>query len=644
MLIHRITHYRAVLLFLAAAVFLAAPAALHAQGRAPTDADADLHRAYFLEHQSKEFTAAQALYRGVLAKNISDEAKRVAQRGADRCRDALAAQNFSRLMPADSLAYIEFNRPGRFIEQFAGLIGLTTQDMREVLDRRPSQESRQVAYMPGRIAISPALFEALTAFGGAAAALTDFDPAQERAPAGVLVLHHGDATTLKGLLETAFQFAPLGEKIRDLPTFGTEIPGVGRVTGVLTESLLIFGTGTELVTGVVERLIGERADSLADRADLADIASQRDGATIFAYGDLHGIIRRVSENASEGDRRDFKILDGLVDLDSLRWAALSLGIKDDTLGLRFSLRLADDHRSIAYNLMRLPPMTGQCLKMVPADAAAVFGMGLNPALTMAAADAAQGRRPDTAVSGLDLFREFFGNVREICGFVIAGDAGPMGLPNACILMAVNDIARSRALWDQFLSIPGIVSGEEPVQPRGVKIGETPAMSYAIPDFGTVYLAEIDGCIAICVTRNALKAAIRARGGKSVSEDAQLGRVIAALPRDTTIFSAAHVGRCIRIGAGKADNPAAGVPVAMAADLCSNTVAWFGLGQAPNETTIQIAISGLPDVNDAIEKFGPMINAFLPASPGAKRSSEPLVRKEMKVRGPREAVSPTDERQ
>ena len=37
------------------------------------------------------------------------------------------------------------------------------------------------------------------------------------------------------------------ERVRDLPTFGTEIEGV-KITGALTEALLIVGTERELVT------------------------------------------------------------------------------------------------------------------------------------------------------------------------------------------------------------------------------------------------------------------------------------------------------------------------------------------------------------------------------------------------------------
>jgi hypothetical protein len=50
----------------------------------------------------------------------------------------------------------------------------------------------------------------------------------------------------------------------------------------------------------------------------------------------------------------------------------------------------------------------------------------------------------------------------------------------------------------------------------------------------------------------------------------------------------------------------------ASELCSQTVAWIGLGQAPNQLTLRASVRGLPNVNEALKKFAPMINGMLPA--------------------------------
>lgn len=580
----------------------------------------DLHRAYFLEHQTKDFAAARALYEKARSAASDDETRRIAVNGANRCRDAIAAQDFARLMPPDSIAYVEITRPGQIFEKLAGMVGLTTPDMQAILAQRPTVESNSQAHIPSQIAISPAIFEALAEFGGAAVAITDFDPEEKRPPAGVIVIHHGDAKLCRGLIETAFQFAPTTAKIHDMATFVSQVPEIGRITGVLTESLLIVGTTRDLTAGVVERLLSNGKGSLGERADLSEIAEQRKGATIFAYCDLQAIIKLATAHMDEDDRGEMKTVDALVDLDSLKWAAFSFGIHEGAMNLQATMRLADDHRNIVYNLTRLPPMSQQCLAKVPGEAAGFFGLGLNPTITLAAADSAKPRQGQQAITGFDLGREFFGNIREVCGFVLPGKGARSEMPNGGLVFAVNDVAKSRALWDQFLSIPGMVGGDSPIKPRPVQIGSVEAMSYFIPEFGKVYLAQLDGCLAVTAARSAMKACVQAHTkGQSILKDPLMTKVIEKMPRDTSIMAAAHVGRMVKV-AGAAD-PGMSMFAQPASELCSQTVASLALGQAPNQLSLRMSISGLPNVNDALAKYGPMINAFIPKAAPQKEPKD-----------------------
>jgi hypothetical protein len=444
--------------------------------------------------------------------------------------------------------------------------------------------------------------------------VTSFDPNEGGPPSGLAVIHHGDAALLKGLLETFFQFSPVAEKIGGMPTFGFHCSEMGDISGVLTQSLLIIGTGRDLVEGAVKRLVNSDTPSLGTRDDLSEVLTQREGATIFAFCDLSAVLKRVTGAMDEDDKQDFQIANVLGDLDHLRWATYSMGIQDGALTTQLAVRYADDHRSIVYNLLRLPPMSRQCLSRVPKDAAGFFGLGLNPALVQAAADAAGQPGDKVAVTGFDIGREFFGNIREVCAFIVPGamsegEGEVSKIPNVGILLAVNDVARSKALWNQLLTIPGLIAGKQPIAPKSIQIGETDAMAYSIPEFGKVYLADFDGCIAIGLTRAALKGAMQAGSkNRSVLDDPVLGKVIEKMPKDSSIMVVAHVGRLAKVAAGSGDMGMA-MAAGPASELCSNTVAWLGLGQSPNQLTLRTSISGLPNVNAAIKKFSPMLNAF-----------------------------------
>jgi len=611
-----------------------AAAPLQAAAQRDPGSETRLHKAYYLEHSKKAFADARRFYEEVLRADSGASIQRDAAAGAARCRDQLAAKNFARLMPPDTMIFVELNRPGEVLEKMAGMLGLTRKDMQAVLANRPNAESLVPFHLPGEIAISPAVFDALDCFGGFAAGFTSFDPDGNVPPKGVMVIHHGDFTLLKGILETAFQFFPTAKKIKDMPTFSAPIPEVGQVSGVLTDALFIVGTSRDLVEGVVDRLVGDSDVSLATREDLTEVFTDRPDATLFAYVDLQGVFETIKTKLTEHDLIEFAMINAVADLDSLRWASFSLGIDDGALGAQLAIRLADGHRSIAYNLMRLPPMSRDCLRVVPPNAAAFVGLGLNPVLADAAISAAGAPTGDSpAVTGFDIGRELFGNIREVCAFLIPGDfvRPPENarhvefVPNVGIVLSVNDAAKSRALWDQILTVPGLIRSGELAKPRKTKIGRTPVTVYAVPELGKIYMAELDHCIAIGLTRKALKASIRAHSKKkSILDDEVMGNVIAQMPRDSSIMLAAHVGRLSGLGiGGMAPPPGIALMISPIAKLCRNTVAWVGLGQSPNQVTIRGAIGGLPDVNEALKEFAPMINsAAAIAAPMARQHSEP----------------------
>lgn len=596
----------------------------------------DLYKAFYLEQAAKDPASAKALYDKLLATGLPADLRQVAQAGADRCRDHLAARNFASLMPENTLVYVELNRPGRWLEQLAGALGLTTKDMRGVLDSRPSVSSKAPFHVPQEVAISPALFEALQRFGGMAVALTSFDP-DGGPPAGVLVAHHGDMLWAKGLLETAFQFAPTAEKIAEFPTFAAELPEGRHITGVLTEGLFIVGTSRDLVEGAVNRLIGSGSASLGNREDLAGVLKERREATLFAFADLQSILKVVRAGLGEHDQREFAVANALCDLNSLRWATFSTGIDDGALGLQCTLRLAENHNSLAYNLLRLPPMSRRSLRHVPPEAAAFIGLGLNPLMVNAAVDAAE-NAADHSVTGFDIGRELFGNIHELSVFIMPGEMtrrhggnGPPVIPNVGVVLAVNDAARSKALWTQLLSLPGVFEGDSPVTPKAVEIGEREAISFVVPHFGKIFLAELDHCIALGSTKTVIEEIIQTDAReRCVLNDPVMSKVIQNLPKDCTLMLVAHVGRLVKVAQGSGQ-PGVAIGASQAADLCENMVGWLGLGQSPNEMTVRAAVKGLPNVNAAFKRFGPMISAFSGLAMSRSDSNRPSVQQTPKER-------------
>jgi len=569
-----------------------------------------LHRAYFAEYAVEDCGEALALYRRATQSGLPDDLQRIAETGAERCRDRLAAADFSTLMPPDVLAYAELRRPGELLKALSDMLGLTPASMRALLDQRRDANAGTMVHVPQRLALSPSLIDAFSQFGGAAICLTEMNFSNHQPqPRGVIVIHHGDHKLMKGIIETAFQFAPTGEKIAGLPTLASPVPQLGGVAGVLTEGLFVLGNDRTLVEGCIARLTGRVKDTLRERSDLQEVFAERGDRTFFAFADLNRIYRLAKEQVPSHDRDDLEMANRFLDLDHLQWATFSFGANDKTLGLTARLRYADDHRSIVYNLLRLPPMSRDVLKYVPDDAAAIVGLGLNPALASIAA----GRAEQSAqVTGLDIPREIFGNIREIAAFVVPGPAGRMvgeddPLPNAGIVISSNDVTRSRALWHELLRLPGLANEDgAPIEPKSFKLSDADVTSYFIPELGNVYLTELDNAIAVGLTRRALRSAIQAKqDGRSVVTDEAMKGAFEKLPASCGMMVVGHLGRLAEVGGGMNPEPEFAMVAGPAAQLCRRTTFWVGLGQSPTELSLSAALMGLPDANEALSMLSPL---------------------------------------
>jgi hypothetical protein len=94
--------------------------------------------------------------------------------------------------------------------------------------------------------------------------------------------------------------------------------------------------------------------------------------------------------------------------------------------------------------------------------------------------------------------------------------------------------------------------------------------------------------------------------------------------------AAHLGRCAEVGLAEG-NMGQAMMANQAKQVCSKMVAWAGVGQSPNQLTLRASLAGLPNVNDALKTFGPMINTFANmATQKSKPREDKIVKKQRKV--------------
>ena len=225
-------------------------------------------KAYFAEHAGGDWKTAAALYEEVLENRSADRALRSEARARlAACREELAAADFASLMPPDTLAYIELNRPGDRLGDLLDKLGLLAR----------ADEVFQAGKR--RVAISPMLIKEALGIRGAAVAITGFDPATET-PSGVLVLHPGNVEIIRALIETGL---PAGgeaiEPIGGFPTYNVE----GEAFVTLTSKLVIVSNERSRIEGVVDRLGGRKKASLAENPALADLIGGRDDSLLLFF-------------------------------------------------------------------------------------------------------------------------------------------------------------------------------------------------------------------------------------------------------------------------------------------------------------------------------------------------------------------------
>ncbi|MEE8170018.1 MAG: hypothetical protein V3T70_05670 [Phycisphaerae bacterium] len=591
---------------------------------------ADYYRAHYLATVQDNPAEAATLYEKVYRNGkLSAEQRDAVRRRLDAVQEQVVAQNLASLCPPNTVAYVEINQPGQFVERLTSMLGIETKDILPLLaDRKPAGDINwdhlnPAAFIPDEIAMSPALARWLGAFRGIALAMTGLQQVGEHdmIGTGVLILNPGDADLMRGLLEMAAQFAPAAEPVGGYPAF--QFPH--GVVGAMTERLVVVGMPRSEVEGVIERLKNGGKDSLAESEAYHTLAGKKHGATLFGFVDAQRALAIAKPFVEDDD--DFQIAHALMDLDNLVGAAFAVGAIDGGLGLDASVLLNEGHHNVAYNLIRTPAMSRRSLACVPGNAAFVLGFGLNPA------NGESGPRADgkgsklAAVTGLDIFRELFGNIEEISLYVAPMQGGLFGssggapdhIPNGALIIAAGNADKSEALWTQLLSIPSMAMPDEVQEPEEIKIAGHDVTAFPLPEVGAVYVGKVNNCLVVSARKEAMAAVFKtAKNGRSVLKDDALQPVISRMNKDVGMLGIIHAGRVAQVAAVLApamsggDGPPPGVVNMILPTLTksmNSTVLYFGLTQSETEANLRICLAGLPNVNELLKQVGPMTKAL-----------------------------------
>lgn len=488
-------------------------------------AQANFHKAYFLENEQGDVQGAAKLYENVVRdRKAGAELKDDARKRLAICQEEIAVADPVKLMPPETIGYLEINQPGERLSRLLEMLGLLGSE--------------------NGIGVSPILIKEVLGIKSIAVAVTGFDPQLEM-PTGVAVLHPGDVEVMRGLIETALPVAAQpGEKIQGYRTYLVE----GKVIVCLTARTIIVSTQREQIEGVLQRITGQQKKSFADSDTMGEVLKQRDDSAFFFCADAKKLMPMVKGMA--GQDPDFAVIQAVLDLDSLRWVAASAGLTDDGLIANLTVGLDQGHHNVMYNLMRTPPITRDTLKCIPQGAAGFLAAALSepggkPAVL-------SGKENAQAVTGLDLGREIFANIIDFAVYVLppktgAAHEGPP-MPNVAAVLRVHDPGKSQALWTEILGIASLAAGTPTTDDNIKKIGGTDVRTYRFPEGVTIHFTTLGDKILVATTQSAMQQAVTAaKGGKSILDDAVFASSVKKIGRNTSKVLLAHPGRCLEVG-------------------------------------------------------------------------------------------------
>ncbi|MBP7745339.1 MAG: hypothetical protein KA383_04350 [Phycisphaerae bacterium] len=548
------------------------------------------YRAYYLERDQRDYAGAAKLYAEVVqAKGAEANLQAAARVRLASCREELATTDFARLMPPNVLGYVELNRPGERVRKLLDQLGLLAKD------------GQKPVVGQNRLAISPALVDAVLGMRGAALAVTGFDPSAQR-PSGVAVLHPGDMDVVRGLIETGL---PAGASVVE-PIAGYATYELEDVYITLTSRLVIAGSSPIEIEGVLDRMKDDQAESLATDPQLADVLKDRRGELLFFCVNPKPLLplMDVMMAAGASQSREFAIAQGLLDPKSFRALTGRLDLSDEGFVLEVTLRLDEGHRNLVYNFLRRPAIDRETLRSVPSGAAALLALAMNEAPTKYG-DVPPGQ-PATppVVTALDLGREVFANINGVAVYVLPPTAGAPSkdvVPDIVAAITVNDPAKSQALWTEMLGIASLASGGPTIEGEPRQVGGVAARSYRFEKGVTVYVTTVGHRLLIASNEQALARALEpVRGGKSILDDADFAAPLSHVGPQTTLAVLAHAARCAAIARPFMPPDEAAELEPIIATL-TNTAALVTVDHSDRLLRCSAAVTGVPNIGNLVNQ-------------------------------------------
>jgi tetratricopeptide (TPR) repeat protein len=534
--------------------------------------------------------------------------------------DDLGNADPAALMPPDTLVYVEIGSPGKQVEKILNMLkGTPLENPLAALGGAGQGGNPQ----QGHAAIMGALlnpsmmaeFKKIRSVGIGVQAIS-----QDRPPAAMVVMYPGKSDALRGILQMIIGL--VGRPTESID--GMQTVSFNGGGGAAYDDTVIIVTsptprGAEQLKWAVQQYKGlihepTLASSNKSFAKVGKKARQDNLLTLWVNADeAYQMLKAMPPDKVP---HQIRVADGLVDLQNLDEILATLALQDTGVAFEADVTLKDGHHCMAYNLIRTPHLNTALFKAVPSDATALFAFALGDANSPQAE--AAGRQIKN-VTGLDIGREIFANIRQVSLFAVPiakmenPPEGASVFPVGVLGLAITseDPQQTRQILATLLRAAGMMVPAADGQPQEIKVVNGRFQIDLAKNHQLFGFADDAGkTTVLALSSSTVDGSVKAvRQRSSVLDAGRFKSILAALPPATSKLALVSVAGQMQIAAAHVHlsdpntNEKVQQAFAQLAQACEQTTVLLRTAEEDNSFDARFEISGLPKADQVI---GPIV--------------------------------------
>ncbi len=509
-----------------------------------------LYRLGMCYMKQKDEIAAKATFSKLVA-DYGDQTQLIAK--VKPLLEELGNADPASLMPPGTIAYVEIGSPGKQVETILSMLKDTPFENPLAMIGQNQSDGGQ--YGPQQIVsslLNPSMMAEFKKIRGMGIGVTEL--AQNNPPM-IIVLYPGKSDALRGIIQMALGFVGQpAEAIEGMTTLSFGDGGgaayddtVIIVTSPNAKSAGLLQWSVKQYKGLIKE--PSLASSNKSFAKINKTARQDNMLTVWvntdeAYQSLKTML--------PADQMPPQLLmaEGMADLNHIDDIIASLSIRQTAIALDTNINLKEGYNSLAYNMIRTPPLSAAALNSVPSNAIALFSIALGKSDTMQAQAAGEQIKNAT---GLDIGRELFDNIEQITLFAVpfekpteqlSDDIPPQARSFGLAVTSANPQQTYEILSSVLRSI-NVVIGE--TQPAGGRF------DFTLPNYQKLfgYMDPAKKTTILSLNSSLAETAMNAtRQGAGAPKSGLLQGALASLPSSTNKLVAINVGGAIQFARGE----------------------------------------------------------------------------------------------